>query len=579
MAGVLIRMKLAVLRHSLRGQRLEQLGWGVAFGIAGVIGMFLLGKDTATLTVLFGLTAMGWALGPVLFTGEDKTLQPEHFRSLPVSPFKLATGLLAASFAGLPALMTAIAFTALVFVSKSPLAIPAILLQLAFVVILSRVITGALRRFVQSPLAAMLSSLVTGAVMAFFITGWVLLDPQRHSFSLEDLSPGLFRALPSGWAVVAVEAAQNGDWLLASGALAGLAALIVALLAVWAVLLRQRLITRPARSGVRARATATVPGTPLQSVLRKELLTWRRDYTRASFTYFAFFFSVFVCAYPAMVGIYGLLPFIGGMFAVTAAGSTANLYGLDGSALWLTLTRPDASRADVRGRQLAWLLLIGPIALLATVVPVALTGQWAQLPLALGITAAAVGAGAGLLVLHSVYRLMPMTDPHKRGDDMFDHEMNWLQFVIVFIGVAACAATALIGWPLAILTGAVAYWGLGWLAAQRLRSHGAELLQLMLHGRPKQHVSVSVAQGKTDLPAQFYVTMMVGVVALFPQGVVPAIFKLTGVPDKVWFLALHLPGPWQWPVIAAMVLLGLTFLGWSWRIYRQTRRRSGSGGR
>ncbi|GGP03015.1 histidine kinase [Nonomuraea glycinis] len=44
---------------------------------------------------------------------------------------------------------------------------------------------------------------------------------------------------------------------------------------------------------------------------------------------------------------------------------------------------------------------------------------------------------------------------------------------------------------------------------------------------------------------------------LFPQGVVAAIFKIFGVDEETWFLALHLPEPWQWPVIAFMITLGL----------------------
>ncbi|WP_206067189.1 sensor histidine kinase [Nonomuraea composti] len=44
----------------------------------------------------------------------------------------------------------------------------------------------------------------------------------------------------------------------------------------------------------------------------------------------------------------------------------------------------------------------------------------------------------------------------------------------------------------------------------------------------------------------------------FPQGVVPAIFKIFGVEEKSWFLALHVPEPWQWPVIFAMIAVGGT---------------------
>jgi signal transduction histidine kinase len=44
---------------------------------------------------------------------------------------------------------------------------------------------------------------------------------------------------------------------------------------------------------------------------------------------------------------------------------------------------------------------------------------------------------------------------------------------------------------------------------------------------------------------------------LFPQGIVTAVFKIFEVPDKTWFLALHLPEPYQWPVVAFMIVLGV----------------------
>ncbi|GAA1615756.1 hypothetical protein GCM10009733_010070 [Nonomuraea maheshkhaliensis] len=43
----------------------------------------------------------------------------------------------------------------------------------------------------------------------------------------------------------------------------------------------------------------------------------------------------------------------------------------------------------------------------------------------------------------------------------------------------------------------------------------------------------------------------------FPQGIVAGAFKAFGIDEKAWFLALHLPEPWQWPVIIAMTLIGL----------------------
>jgi hypothetical protein len=44
---------------------------------------------------------------------------------------------------------------------------------------------------------------------------------------------------------------------------------------------------------------------------------------------------------------------------------------------------------------------------------------------------------------------------------------------------------------------------------------------------------------------------------LFPQGLVAAIFKIIDFRHRSWFLALYLPGPWQWPVILFMITLGI----------------------
>ncbi len=43
---------------------------------------------------------------------------------------------------------------------------------------------------------------------------------------------------------------------------------------------------------------------------------------------------------------------------------------------------------------------------------------------------------------------------------------------------------------------------------------------------------------------------------LFPQGIVAGVLKAVGTEHRSWFLALYLPGPWQWPCVAFMIALG-----------------------
>ncbi|TDD32399.1 hypothetical protein E1286_43665 [Nonomuraea terrae] len=49
--------------------------------------------------------------------------------------------------------------------------------------------------------------------------------------------------------------------------------------------------------------------------------------------------------------------------------------------------------------------------------------------------------------------------------------------------------------------------------------------------------------------------------------------KLSGSQDKVWFLALHVPEPWQWPVIVVMVAIGLAGFWAAYQVYRAEKSR------
>ncbi|WP_262287062.1 hypothetical protein [Micromonospora sp. MA102] len=66
------------------------------------------------------------------------------------------------------------------------------------------------------------------------------------------------------------------------------------------------------------------------------------------------------------------------------------LYSSDGTALWQTLLAPGNERADVRGRQLAWMLVVGPPAVVLTALGAIAHGeltmvQWAAALFAWGL--------------------------------------------------------------------------------------------------------------------------------------------------------------------------------------------------
>jgi ABC-2 type transport system permease protein len=265
----------------------------------------------------------------------------------------------------------------------------------------------------------------------------------------------------------------------------------------------------------------------------------------------------------------------------------ANLYGQDGTALWLTVLMPGTERADVRGRQLAWALLYGSMALVLTVAGTVASGRADLWPWALAATAAVVGGGAGLLPLIGVGQLVPGPDPHQNRNSPLDHgDLTGQAFVAMFLAAvlplpallpaiigAALDSDALI-WaavPAGILTGALGYWLFGTWAAQSLAVRGPELLFLMRAGKEQKAQALGDTSAFAAMPKVkqhlLWTSVTVGCIALFPQALVPLVMKLTDQVEPVWFLALHLPLAWQWPTIILMFLLAAGAFALAGRIY------------
>jgi ABC-2 type transport system permease protein len=121
------------------------------------------------------------------------------------------------------------------------------------------------------------------------------------------------------------------------------------------------------------------------------------------------------------------------------------VYGEDGTAFWLTRMVPGVERADVRGRQVAWLLVVGPAMVVLTVAPIAVTGQGWAWPFVLASLAAVLGATPGLMAWVSVARPVPEKDPHLRagpfdtGDDPSTSGALAAHGYLMLLLVAACA--------------------------------------------------------------------------------------------------------------------------------------------
>jgi hypothetical protein len=584
--GVLIRMKLAIIRHSMTGGRAAWMVTGGGVGAALAIATIWLSLvHTANVTVVPDLLAtvylswmLGWVVGP-LWSG-SAVLRPDHFTLLSVPARRLAAGLLGAAFVGITTAVTLLAFTSLVTyaarlgVVPALVAAPLAVLQLVVVVLVSRVVATVLGRVATARTGAALNGVLLAGMLVVTQSGWMILVGLWASGFLELGFPTGYstamRAVPSGWGLAAVEAADRGAWPLVLGVLAGTLALIAVLLLGWS-----RTLGTPRSGGVTIRGSRHVAPASrglfagsIGAVLHKELRTWLRDPERTMAVVAPLAWALGTALLPLTFGSTDLLPWAAPALALMAATFAVNLYGLDGTALWLTL-HTGSERADLRGRQAAYLLVFGPIAAVLAVACTAGSGLTWAWPWVLALTPALLGGGAGLAALISVVALVPGPDAHRRPHNQMEHaDVTGPAYLVFFAGALPAVPPAAVvlagtlldndvlrwaGVPAGMVTGVVLGWWLGRIAYHRLQAGGPELLLLMKTGRRTS----GPAQVPRPRAAVASFGWILGSIALFPQGLLPMVFKLTGNGDvKVWFLAMYLPGILGW-----LTAMGMAFIG------------------
>lgn len=96
------------------------------------------------------------------------------------------------------------------------------------------------------------------------------------------------------------------------------------------------------------------------------------------------------------------MPFAGPLTVVIAGACACDLYGNDGTSLWLTITAPGSARADVRGRQLARLLIVAPFTVVETIVRTGFSDEPTLWPWAIALLIALLGGATGLVPLASL---------------------------------------------------------------------------------------------------------------------------------------------------------------------------------
>lgn len=519
MVGVLIRMRWRLTARAMSGGRAAVGFWiGLIIGVlAAIVTAALMavagyGWDArAAVNVaatLYAMWTLGWLCGPIFTGSSDETLQPEHFRLLPLSYRRLAVGLAAVAFTGPAGVVNLIAFGGLVALAVQLGVLPVffalvgVVLQLIFVVLLSRVVLAWIGAAMRSRRGRDLGVVLAGLTgLAYYplqlLVGY--LGPR-----LKEVSPGLgitLRALPSGWAPYSVQAAAEGRWWFGLLPLAGLAALAALLWQAWAVLLRRRLTTTAApdapvgeRAGA-ARWERLIPPTPVGAVVLKELRTWWRDGRRRAALLPLMLIGVVLPIFLGLQNGAAGVPFAGVFVVWLAAMASANMYAFDGTALWHTLVIPGAARADVRGRMIAWLLVVAPLAVILTLVLPGALGRWQMYPWVVATLPVVLGVGVATAIFLSAYAAYPL--PQQRGNPFAANSGNpgcaraLVQLavglgqllvslpVLGIVGLGAYLHNGLIQWsalPVGIALGVGAALLSVRIVTARVETHGPELL-------------------------------------------------------------------------------------------------------
>lgn len=618
MVNVMVRMKLSLLRHSMSGGRTALMIIGGIIGSLLAVSTILLGvlysNDIAAdlICIAFGLWMIGWIIGPMLVGGEG-ALKTEYFNLLPIVQRRLAVGMLGASFISIGPIVSLVAcFSLIIYAARFGfwaviVAVPAMLLQLVFFVLMSKVVLGTIGETSKSRLGLEFGALIIGAVIALLNVGWYLL-PAVNLF-VEKPSPAIslaVRILPSGWAMVAIEAVYRSNYFLVASVLCGLALLCGLLFIVWVRLLSVS-TTNEARMNRYSRnkslfltcASVLTPKTSkIGVVVLKELNTWMRDPQRGRLLRMGLWTGLFYGLFVSFGGVTLLMPWTGVVLVMFSCVFSNNLYGFDGGALWMTITTPGSERVDVRGRQIAWLLMVAPASIVISLIFVhfsKLDWAWAWV---LALLPSLLGGGAGLILFLSVYKIIPVTDPHRRGrgtivsgDDMNAGKLfltNLLLLALLFIAsmptlVILTFGTLLhqnllkwTGVPVGLCIGLLLAWGLGRLAYRRLESHGPDILSYMQCGGIVQSVDNKVAEtgdtfsnlsaGKSVLVG---LLVTIGIIFTLPQGIVPIILKLLDIEVRSWFIALYFQENAQIPVCIFFFLSGVSALVITRKIIRK----------
>jgi len=431
---LLVRLKVRLLRNRIktaRGGAVNAVLSAVLGVILGVSAFFIVAASAGAsdprvreAVLVLGSTALmlGWIVLPMLTFGTDETLDPARLQLLPLRKRPLMAGLLASSFVGFaPAAAVLAVAGAIVGYGLGPWAV--ITAAAGLVLLISCAATA---RMVTTSLAARLTSRRGRDAMVIVVSVVALAAQGLRFVRFDSIDPAfvdrliaIFRWLPPGMLGHAVFDADNGSYAVALAETLAPAALLPAIMVVWARALDRSLtvvtggLTVARRDRGRQRNGIAllfdrlpfIRPTPVGAVVARELRYVGRDPKRKVLVINSLLIGLGGPIYFAFRASGGLAP--GSVLLSSVAGFIAllgamNQFGYDGGALWLDVVAGNVVREELIGKNVALAVQVVPVMAVAGVLLAALSGGWVFLPAALVMGLGGLGAGLAVANVASV---------------------------------------------------------------------------------------------------------------------------------------------------------------------------------
>jgi ABC-2 type transport system permease protein len=494
----LVRLKLDLLRNTLRRSRAQAIGMilGVAYAGFVVVGLTIAlaslrgTPDLAPVVVTLGGAAgfVLWTLMPIFAFGSDPTVDPTRFATFSIRPRDLAVGLIASALVGLPAIASGLLGLGVVVASSQTLAstlmaLVSVPIGLLTAITVSRWVSALATGAVSSRRGRDVTAVVGVLMFVLVVPAVSILGGSGRDWtSLAERTATVVGWTPIGWAWAA-----PGD--LADGhAVTGLVRLALALLGlVVALRLWSRAIRRQVEAPLGTHRGVSQAGDPADlgllgrvpddatwAVAARTATYWARD-PRYQVSMFLTPLAPLALLIPFLTADIAWPPLLMGPLAVfLLSWSEHNSVAYESTAFWMHVASGISGRSDRLGRLLPNMVLSAVLVPAYAVAGVWVGGRWELLPAVAGLSLALLGAGYAVSSVLSV--ALPYEVP-KPGESPF-HSPPGAAGMTMLSQTVASLGTAVLAAPVIIL-GLLAWSGSAWASWAALAT-GAVLAPLLL---------------------------------------------------------------------------------------------------